>query len=312
MALSKGLSLSEYGIKKKVDDQITHYDTEEKFYGALGLDWIPPEIRENTGEIELAGQHKLPKLLELKDMKGDFHLHSSYPIEPSHDMGTSSMEVMIEKAVSLGYEYLGFSEHNPSISKHTKEQVVKILQKRKTFIEQLNVKYKKTIRVFSLLETDILPNGKLAIDDDALELLDGSIVSIHSVFNMDKETMTNRVLKGLSHPKAKILAHPTGRLINERSGYELDWIRIFEFCKTNNKALEINAWPSRLDLPDTLVREAIIHGVKLFIDTDSHDVSHMDLMQYGVSVARRGWATKHDILNAMPYNELKAWFEYKP
>ncbi len=308
-ALSKGLSLSEYGIKKKSDEKITQYKTEEEFYKAIGLQWIPPEIREDTGEIELAIKNEVPKIIELSDIKGDFHLHSNYPIEPSHDMGVSSMDVMIQKALSFGYKYLGFSEHNPSISKHTKKQVFDILEKRSKFIDQLNLKYTKSIHIFSLLETDILPNGDLAIDDDALSLLDASIVSIHSSFGMDKETMTKRVLKGLSHPKAKILAHPTGRLLNQRNGYDLEWDKIFAFCAENNKALEINAWPLRLDLPDLLVREAIKKGVKLMIDTDSHEVSQMEMMQYGVSVARRGWATKRDILNAFDYNELSEWFK---
>jgi DNA polymerase (family 10) len=307
-ALSKGLSLSDYGIKKKGQENYTQYDTEEAFYKAVGLQWVPPEMREDTGEVQLAIQHKLPTIVELADIKGDFHLHSSYPIEPSHDMGKNSMDEMIKKALELGYSYLGFSEHNPSISKHTKKQVYDILEKRSKFIDQLNLKYKKSIRVFSLLETDILPNGSLAIDKDSLSLLDGSIVSIHSSFGMDKKTMTERVLKGLSHPKAKILAHPTGRLLNQRPAYELDWEKVFDFCVTHHKALEINAWPLRLDLPDILVREAVKKGVKLFIDTDSHATDQMDMMEYGVSVARRGWATPRDILNAMPYNELKEWF----
>jgi DNA polymerase (family 10) len=308
-ALSKGLSLSDYGIKKKGQENYIQYETEEAFYKAVGLAWVPPEMREDTGEVQLAIEHKLPKILELSDMKGDFHLHSSYPIEPSHDMGENTMEEMIKKAKDLGYSYLGFSEHNPSISKHTKKQVVEILEKRSKFIEQLNLKHNKSIRVFSLLETDISPNGDLAIDDEALSFLDGTIVSVHSSFGMDKKTMTERVLKGLSHPKAKILAHPTGRLLNQRPAYELDWDKLFEFCVKHNKALEINAWPLRLDLPDALVREAIKKGVKFFIDTDSHAVSQMDMMEYGVSVARRGWATPRDILNAMPYNELNEWFK---
>jgi DNA polymerase (family 10) len=311
-ALSKGLSLSEHGIKDKEagskKQELRLYSTEEEFYKTLGMQWVPPEIREDTGEIELALQNKLPKLLELSDIKGDFHLHSSYPIEPSHDMGQSSMEVMIKRALELNYKYLGFSEHNPSVSKHTKAQTLQLLRARSTFIERLRNKYKNQINIFSLMETDIFPNGDLALDDDALELLDGTIVSVHSTFSMDKKAMTERVLKGLSHPKAKILAHPTGRLLNQRPGYELDWDKIFDFCKKNNKALEINAWPLRLDLPDSLVREAIKRGIKCIIDTDSHEVSQMDMMEYGVSVARRGWATPRDILNAMPYNELKAWF----
>lgn len=308
-AISKGLSLSDYGIKRKGADKFKKYESEEAFYHAFGLEFVPPEIREDIGEVELAIKHQLPKLIELKDIKGDFHLHSNYPAEESHDKGQSPMEVMIKKALSLGYKYLGFSEHNPSMSNHTNEQVVEILKKRSKFIEQLDSKYKKSIRVFSLLETDILPSGNLAISDEALSYLDATIVSIHSSFNMTKEVMTNRVLKGLSHPKAKILAHPTGRLLNERSGYELDWEKIFDFCKTHDKALEINCWPERLDLTDTKVFEAIKHKIKLVINTDSHQVDQMNLMEYGVSVARRGWATKSDILNAMEYNELEKWFK---
>lgn len=309
IALSKGYSLSDYGMKKKSDKtgKVIQYKTEEDLYNALGMKWIPPEIREDTGEIELAMKNKLPKLVELSDIKGDFHIHSSYPIEPSHDMGHDTMEDMLNSAKSKGYRYLGFSEHNPSISKHTKDQTYKILEKRKEYIDKLNKKYAKDIHIFSLLETDILPDGTLAIDDKALSLLDGTIVSIHSSFDTERTKMTDRVLKGLSNPKAKILAHPTGRLLNQRPGYDLEWNRVFEFCRENNKAIEINSWPLRLDLPDNLVRVAIKKGVKLVIDTDSHATSHMNLMEYGVYVARRGWATPSDIINTMPYNEVRNW-----
>ncbi|MBU3979357.1 hypothetical protein KKF69_04320 [Patescibacteria group bacterium] len=310
-ALSKGLSLSEYGIKEKNEIgevRMEKYDTEEKFYQALGLSWIPPEIRENTGEIELAVKHDLPKLIELSEIKGDLHLHSSYPIQPSHDLGKSSMQEIIEKAISLKYEYMGFSEHNPSQSKHKLQQNIDILGKRSKFIDLLKSQYKNCIQIFSLLEIDILPNGNLAIDNQCLELLDCAIVSVHSAFDLDKKTMTKRVLKGLSHPKAKILGHPTGRLFNQRPGYELDWDQIFDFCKTNKKALEINSWFLRLDLPDILVREAVKKGVTLVINTDSHAVSQMDFMEYGISVARRGWAKNNDILNTKTYNEIKEWF----
>src|SRR5581483_5950325 len=264
-AIRKGLSLSEKGIKHSKSGKVDEFDTEEKFYNALGMDWIPPEIREDTGEVELALKHNLPKLVQLKDIKGDLHIHSSYPIEPSHDMGNNSMEEMLKKAQELGYEYLAFSEHNPNLSKHTKDQLYSIMARRKEKIEQLKLKY-KSIRIINLLETDILPNGNLAIDEKCMGELDATLVSIHSVFKMDKEEMTKRVLSGLSHPKAKILTHPTGRLLNERNGYELDFEKIFDFCKQHNKALEINAWPQRLDLPDTLVRQAVGHGIKMVID----------------------------------------------
>lgn len=310
-ALSKGLSVSDFGIKKKGDEkaEYTKYKTEESFYKALGMEWVPPEMREDTGEIELALAQKLPKIVELQDIKGDFHLHSNFPIEESHDAGQNSMEEMIEKALKLGYEYLGFSEHNPSISQHTEKEILRLLEKRIKFIEQLREKYKKSIHIFALLETDILANGKLAIPDSAFDFLDATIASIHSSFSLPRDEMTKRVLSGLSHPKAKIFAHPTSRLINQRPPIELDFEKIFAFCKENNKALEINAAPQRLDLTDILVREAVKKEIKMIINTDSHAIDQMDLMQYGVTVARRGWATKRDILNTMEYNELKRWFE---
>lgn len=306
-AVSKGLSLSEYGIKNlnsKGKEQ-TKYKTEESFYNAIGLDWIPPEMREDNGEIELAINHTLPKLVELSDIKGDLHIHSNFPIEPSHDMGQSSFKELLDKAKSLNYEYLGFSEHNPSVSKHTKGEMYEILLKRKNEIDGL----KHEVKAISLLETDILASGELPLDDKCLSLLDGTIVSIHSNFNIGKEKMTERILNGLKHPKAKIFAHPTGRLLNSRMGYEFDREKIFEFCRKNNKALEINSWPERLDLPDVFVYEAIKQGVKFVIDTDSHIVNQMDNMPYGVSVARRGWATKMEILNTLLYKDFISWLK---
>lgn len=306
-ALSKGLSLSEYGIKKKINgEKLLTFSDEKAFYNAIGLDWIPPELREDQGEIELASKHALPTLVELSDIKGDFHIHSNYPIEPSHDMGQNSMEEMIEKALALGYEYIGFSEHNPSLSAHSQKEIYEILIKRNKYIEQIKSS-NKNIRIFSLLETDILPNGDLAISNESLNILDATLVSIHSGFSMSKLEMTKRVLKGLSHPKAKILSHPTGRLLNQRPGYELEWDEIFAFCKEYNKALEINSWPLRLDLPDVLVKRGKEKGVKFVINTDSHSKDQMDLIKYGVFVARRGWLTKDDIINTQEYNNISLW-----
>ncbi|MBI3985114.1 MAG: hypothetical protein HY344_04245 [Candidatus Levybacteria bacterium] len=308
-SLKKGLSLSEYGIKdlRSKNKKLQTYSSEEDFYKALGLPWIEPELREDLGEIEAAVRNKLPKIIDIKDIKGDFHIHSSFPIEPSHDLGKDSMEDMLEKARQLNYEYLGFSEHNPSTSKHSLKEIYELLKKRDEKIEQLKENI-NNVRIFKLLEVDILPNGDLAIDDNSLDLLDGAIVSIHSVFNMDRVKMTERVLKGLSHKKAKILAHPTGRLLNNRYGYDLDFDKVFDFCKKNDKALEINSWPQRLDLPDSLIKQAVEKKVKLVIGSDSHAVSQMELQKYGVFMARRGWATASDIINTMTYNEVKDWF----
>jgi DNA polymerase (family 10) len=304
-ALKKGFSLSEKGIKLR-DGTTKTFDDEKEFYNFLGLDFIPPELRENQGEIEAALHHKLPKLIELKDIKGDFHIHSNYQIEPSHDYGIDTMQVMIDKAKGLGYEYLGFSEHNPSMGNHSEDQIYTILARRNELIEQLK-KSNKDIHIINLLEVDILTNGELALNDKCLQLLDMAIVSIHSSFKTPQKEMTKRILSGLSHPKAKILAHPSGRLINSRAPYEVDWNKLFEFAVKGNIALEINSWPTRLDLQDTLVKQAKDLGVKFVINTDSHAADHMSNMPYGVAVARRGWCEKKNIINTLPYSQLSDW-----
>lgn len=301
-AIKKGFSLSEKGIKLK-DGALKTFDDEREFYNFLGMDWIPPEIRENKGEIEAAINHKLPKLVELKDIKGDFHIHSNYQLDSSHDYGNASMEDMLEKAQQLGYAYFGFSEHNPSIGNHTEKEIYSILLERNKKIEHLQ-KSNKSVRIINLLEVDILTSGELSLSDRCLELLDVAIVSIHSSFRTSKDVMTERIIKGLSHPKAKIFAHPSGRLINQREPYEVDWSKLFNFVIQSNKILEINSWPTRLDLQDTLVMEARKMGIKFAINTDSHALGHMDNMKYGVSVARRGWCEKEDIINTWPYEKL--------
>ena len=310
IALQKGMSLSEYGIK--VEGKLQEYTTEEDFYHALGMDFIPPELREDTGEIEAALRQAwgkpggLPKLVELKDIKGDLHIHSDFNLEPSHDLGADSMEKMVKKAKSLNYQYLVFSEHNPSVTKHTENQILAIMKKRNDKIEQLN-KSIKSVRIIKMLEVDILADGKLSMSNEILKDLDGAIASIHSSFNQPKGRMTSRVLGALQNPYVRIFGHPTGRLLGKRESYELDWEKIFEFCLKYQKALEINAWPDRLDLPDTLVREAVKRRIKMIISTDAHAVHEMDLMPYGVAVARRGWAEKNDILNTLEYNDLIRW-----
>jgi DNA polymerase (family X) len=305
IAQKKGLSLSEYGIKK--GNKIKAYSTEEAFYQALGMAWIPPELREDTGEIEAAQKRRLPELIEKKDILGDLHVHSSFPIETSHDEGSDSFEVLLEKAAKLGYQYLGFSEHNPSSSQHSPKQIIEILKRKREQIDKLNYSRVKKLSIYALnsLEIDIKPDGSLALPDEALKYLDFAIASVHSSFKMPSREMTKRVLNSLVHPKIKILGHPTGRKLGEREGFELDWEKIFAFCLKNNKYLEINAWPNRLDLPDTLIRQAVKSGVKMVINTDAHAVKQLDLISYGVAMARRGWVTKNDIINTMGYNKLK-------
>lgn len=305
-ALKKGLSLSEYGIKSQGKPEIIKFKNETDFYNYLGLDFIPPEIRENKGEINLSLSQRLPRLVEPADIHGDLHLHSNFPIEPSHDLGGNSFKEMRDKANSLGYEYIGFSEHNPSISKHSSIEIYNLLIKRDETIEQVSSS-NSFIRLIKLLEVDILASGKLALDDKSLDLLDGVIVSIHSSFSMSEDDMTTRIINGLSHKKAKILAHPTGRILNSRPGYKINWPKLFDFMQNNNKALEINSWPTRLDLPDYLIYEARKAGIKFVINTDSHASYQMDNMFYGVSLARRGWCTKDSILNTLDYDQFIKW-----
>ena len=312
----KNYSLSEYGIKKikkeKPDGRLKKFSQEKDFYHFLGLSWIPPELREGNLEIEKAAKHNLPDLIKLKDIKGDLHLHSSFEIETSHDLGLDSFKNIALKAQELNYQYIAFSEHNPSYSQHSEKQIIDLLKRKKEIIEQLNYslnkdnkKHRNKLFIFNSLEIDIKPNGKRAISDKALKLLDFAIVSVHSQLKLDKEKMTKRILEGLNHPKVKFLAHPTGRKINEREGYELNWEKIFSFCFLKNKFLEINSSPQRLDLPDFLIKLAISRGIKLVINTDSHQLSSLNNMKYGVYNARRGWATKNDIINTLSCDKIK-------
>ncbi|MCX6726052.1 MAG: DNA polymerase/3'-5' exonuclease PolX [Candidatus Shapirobacteria bacterium] len=304
VAIKKGLSLSEYGIKRQ--GKLENFHFEKEFYKALGMEWIPPELREDKGEIEAAQKNKLPKLIELKDIRGDLHIHSDFPIESSHDLGADSIEILAKKAQDLGYEYLGLSEHNPSFSQHSSQQILDILKRKREKIDKLNYSRtrKLSFSIINSLEIDIKPDGNLAIPEKGFDFLDLAIASIHSSFKMNQKEMTKRVLHGLVHPKVKIFGHPTGRKLGEREPYNLNWEQIFSFCLKNNKWLEINAFPNRLDLPDSLVYKAVKAGVKMIIDTDSHTVDQLNLMIYGISVARRGWATKNDIINTMSYNQI--------
>ncbi|KKQ25571.1 MAG: PHP domain protein [Candidatus Woesebacteria bacterium GW2011_GWA1_37_8] len=332
-ALKKGLSLSEKGIKtlkKSVPNfrlenknynsklKIYEYKTERDFYNALGMDWIPPEIREDNGEIEASqrsAQGKLPglpKLVNIGDVKADLQIHSDFNVETSHDLGLSSIEEIIAKANDLGYEYIALTEHNPSQKGHSDNDIIEILKKKKYIVEQINntlTNNQRVKHVFNSLEIDIVPDGRLPVPDKCLELLDFALVSIHSSFRLKKAEMTKRVMSALENPRVRIFAHPTGRKLNEREGVELDWDKIFDFALKYNKWIEINADPMRLDLPDYLVKDAVKYGVKLTLGTDAHHIDHMDNMIYGIYTARRGWAEKNNIVNTLTFDEFKKVLE---
>jgi DNA polymerase (family 10) len=318
-ANKKRLSISEYGIKKEVKgkwSKVKEFRTEKEFYEYLGMEWIPPELREDKGEIDVAIRHVkgkprvLPKLVNLDDIKADLQIHSDFDIETSHDVGASKMTDIIKKANTLGYKYIAFTEHNPSHSKHNEKQIFDLIKRKREVIEEINesinASHNSSVKyVFNSLEIDILPDGKLPLDDRALQLLDFALVSIHSSFRQSRERTTERIIRALSHPKVLIFAHPTGRKLGEREGIEINWEKLFDFCAKNYKWLEINADPMRLDLPDFLVKEAISEGIKITIGTDAHHIEHMENMKYGVYVARRGWAEKEDIVNTYSLKEFK-------
>jgi DNA polymerase (family X) len=319
LAQDKGLSLSEYGIRKVSKDgkvpnvskgELITCKTEDDLYKMLGMQTPPPEIREDAGEIEAALKHSLPKLVEFSDIKGDFHLHSNFPIDSSHDYGANSLEEIIKNAIKLGYKYIGLSDHSPAVGTHSRQEIVKLIEKRIKVIQQLQLQY-KSIRVLNGLEIDILSDGSLAVPEEGLRMLDYSVVGIHSGHRTNREAITRRIISALESPYSTILAHPTGRLLNERDSYEADWDAIFKLAAKNHKLMEINAYPNRLDLRDDLVKLALTYGVKFSIDTDSHAIEQMTNMPFGVSVARRGWATKEDIINTWDWKDLAKWFNIK-
>lgn len=320
-ALDKGLSLSEHGIKNVKTGKLIEYETEEALYEAIGLRWIPPEMREDRGEIEAAIQEMkgekpgLPNLIEVKDLKGDLHMHTNYQFPTSHDIGKSHVCKHLDKALCLGYEYIGISDHNPKVSDLSAKEIAHIMEKRYIWYKHEHELWKKkqknnTVELFVMCEVDILTDGTLALPREAFEFVDAIVVSLHSSFRQSKEDMTKRIIKALTtHPKVKIYGHPTGRLLLEREGVDASWNEVMNVCRERSIAMEINAYPDRLDLPDLLVHEALERGVRFTIDTDAHHVDHMDLAEYGVSVARRGWAEKKDILNTQHLDTFSQWLK---
>jgi DNA polymerase (family 10) len=289
IAMKKGYKLNEYGLFK--GEKRIGGATEDGIYKKLGMSFIPPEIRENHGEIELAIKKKLPSFIKIEDIRGDLHCHTSW------NGGDNSIEEMAEEAMKLGYMYLGISDHTKSLKIENGLDEKKLLEQKKE-INKLNknfVKNKINFKVLQGSEVDILKDGSLDINDNVLSVLDYVSVSVHSSFKMDKEEMTNRIIKALNNPYVKILNHPTGAVIGRREGYEVDMDRIFEVAKKNNIALEINSY--RGDLSSYLAKLAKKNGIKLTISSDAHNKRELKNIQFGVYQARRAWLTKKDILN---------------
>lgn len=299
LALEKGLKINEYGVFR--GEQKIAGKTEEEVYQAIGLPFIPPELREDRGEIEAALQGKLPKIVEYEEILGDGHVHSKY------SDGTASLEEIMRKAESMGLQWVAICDHSQSL-KVAGGLPIQDLFKKKKEIEQLNKKSKKVKLIFGA-EVDILSDGTLDYPDEVLKEVDFVIAAIHTGFQQPEEQITNRLISALKHPLVHAIAHPTGRIIGEREPYAVNLKKIIEVAANYGKALEINAYYKRLDLDEINVRAAKEHGVPLIIGTDAHFIDQMDYLSLGTAVARRGWCEKKDVLNALPFDEFMAWLK---
>ncbi|MCL5005898.1 MAG: DNA polymerase/3'-5' exonuclease PolX [Acidobacteria bacterium] len=295
-AKKHGWKLSEYGLFE--GEKVLASRTEEEVYKKFGLEWIPPELRENQGEIEAAEKGELPKLVELKDIKGDLQMHTT-----ASD-GRTGVEEMAEAAKQLGYQYILITDHSKAVTiangldeKRAEENIKRIHAARKKV---------KDIEIWAGAEVDIMGDGRLDYPDELLKQFDIVLVSVHSRMNMPAAEMTARLLKALENPYVRILGHPTGRQILKRDPFQFDVEKVFEAAKKRGVILELNGNPERLDLNDRHVKLAKERGMKVIISTDAHHPSHFELMRYGVITARRGWLEKKDVLNTLPPEKLLA------
>jgi len=297
LANKKGLTISEYGIFKIKDKtKPVAGKTEEEIYDLLGLQYIPPEIRENRGEIEVAKKHALPELVELKDIKGDVHVHSKY------SDGANSIDEIAEEAEKLGYEWIIICDHSQSVKIAGGVQI-KDLYKKIDEIHNFNSKNRK-VKVLCGQEVDILSDGKLDYPEDVLKELDFVIVAIHSGFKQSEQQMTERIIKAFQNKYVHLFAHPTGRLLGKREPYSVNLEKVLEEAKKCNVFMEINAYPERLELQDFYCKKAKELGLKMAIGTDSHNINQLGFISLGVDVARRGWLEKDDLINCLSYGDL--------
>jgi DNA polymerase (family 10) len=304
-ALKMGYTLSEYSLAQVDTEQVVAGRTEEEIYAKLKLDYIPPELRENLGEIDAAEKHTLPALISEADLQGDVHMHT---VETD---GRNTIEEMAEAARARGYRYMAITDHSKNLAFANGLDDQRAVE----HIERIHAANDRIggIRIFAGIEVDILADGTLDLSDSVLEQMDLVIASVHSHFNQSSQEMTDRLLKAVDNPNTSFLGHPTGRLLLRRDAYQFDVDAILKAAAQRKVAMELNAYPDRLDLCDRHLRLAKQYGVKIVINTDSHHSSHLDKIRYGVLQARRAWLTKDDVLNTMPAQEFsKAMKRVRP
>lgn len=297
-AVKKGLKINEYGVFTVPGDRRVAGRTEEEVYASVGFPWIPPEIREDQGEIELAERKELPTLVERADIRGDLQMHTRW------SDGADSIEEMAKAAKALGYEYIAITDHSQSL-KFVGGVTVEELREHAKVAKKVSDKI--GIAVLMGSECDILPDGRLDYPDEVLRALDVVVCSVHTRLQMEEEQMTNRIVKALENPHVDILGHPTGRLLGQREAYAVDIERIIEAARRTGAALEINASPQRLDLNDVQAKMAKERGAKLVVSTDAHNRYQLQYMDFGIGLARRAWLGSSALVNALPLQEFQAW-----
>jgi DNA polymerase (family 10) len=291
-ALKRKYTLNEYSLSTLEDEKPVAGRTEEEIYAKLDLDYIPPEMRENLGEIELAEKHALPQLITQADIQGDVHMHT---VETD---GRNTIEEMAEAAKARGYKYMAITDHSKNLAFANGLDDKRAV----AHVERIRAAGKQIegITIFAGIEVDILTDGDLDLSDDVLAQMDIVIASVHSVFNQEPAKMTERLLKAIENPNTSVIGHPTGRIQLRRDAYAFDMRAVLTAAAKNKVAMELNSYPDRLDLNDVHLRQAKQQGVKIVINTDSHHTSHMEKIRYGILQARRAWLTKEDVLNTLP------------
>jgi DNA polymerase (family 10) len=297
LAKERGLKISEYGVENNETGEMVNFDSEEEFFQFFGRTFIPPEVREGGNEVD-AFQQEVP-LINLKDIKGDLHMHSTW------SDGAHTIEQMVNVCRSKGYSYIAITDHSKYL-RVANGLSVEQLKRQQEEIKRLNEKY-DDITILSGVEMDILPDGSLDYDDELLSEMDIVIASIHSSFSQSRDVIMSRLKNALVNFHVDIIAHPTGRILGRREGYDVDVEMLIQLAKETNTALELNANPNRLDLSSHYIQLAQEAGVKIVINTDAHHIAQLDFMDIGISAARKGWIRKESVLNAGGLDELRSF-----